>query len=405
MELQNCRTLSISHDESNLLFILRDVLRKNCKKNENYLFSIEKDEQYKDLFYEYKPYTIDEIIEEIQKEEGLLLDRKTIQDCLTLLVILGEIVIIDNLDQDNAYKCVPRNLRDSGHTRNYCEINLGSAERLILISDTHIGDSEHEDFDMINSVIDYAKSTYGIDTALHLGDVFHGVKLNKGKYMGYSVTSKEIKQILEDQLDKFDKFFPKCIKVLAIAGNHDDVMIDCLNNKNFIGHSLGQLYLSMLNQNFHMLKGKEWGYTINGQNIKINLSHPLTYNMFFPYVKTYEIDKEGFASIFKDKNPTHVDLFLSGHFHFNMSYNIMDDNNITQRIYEVIPSLSRLSQDTEDKCVSKIIRFIRDELGNITHYGITPLYYVDDKVIEGEEVIHPTNSKLLSERNKTYYLQ
>ena len=68
MELQNCRTLSISHDESNLLFILRDVLRKNCKKNENYLFSIEKDEQYKDLFYEYKPYTIDEIIEEIQKE-------------------------------------------------------------------------------------------------------------------------------------------------------------------------------------------------------------------------------------------------------------------------------------------------------------------------------------------------
>ena len=36
-----------------------------------------------------------------------------------------------------------------------------------------------------------------------------------------------------EQLDKFDKFFPKCIKVLAIAGNHDDVMIDCLNNKNW----------------------------------------------------------------------------------------------------------------------------------------------------------------------------
>ena len=29
----------------------------------------------------------------------------------------------------------------------------------------------------------------------------------------------------------------------------------------------------------------------------------------------------------------------------------------------------------------------------------------DGEVIEGEEVIHPTNSKLLSERNKTYYLQ
>lgn len=410
MEIQN-ELLRLTQEEFNSIHYLRKVLTRKAKDNAR----IPLLDPYKDLFYEYKPYTLEEIMIEIINDNSIpenvkstILNKKMLHDSLILLAILGEIVIIDNLDEENEYKYVSKCLKDSAYTNSFSEINIGSCERVILISDTHIGNSEIEDFDMINDVINYAKRKYGINIALHLGDVFEGVRLDKGKYNGYPIDSKEIQQTLDSQLEKFSIYYPKNIKTIAVAGNHDENIINYLKSKNYLGHSLNHLYLSMINPNFHMIqRNKRYKDSIqnnqlvvNGQNIRINLSHPLTFNMFYPYVKTNEIEESGFSSIFKDKNPTNIDLFISGHFHFNMNYNILDDNNITQRRYEVIPSLSRLNQETEDKCASKIIRFIRDNLGNITHYGITPLYYINNKVIEGEEIVYPTNNSL---KSKKYY--
>ena len=407
MEIQN-KILRLTQEESNSIYYLRNILIS--KKNA----LINLPDYYKDFFYEYEKYTIDEIMMEIIKDNTIpenikstILNKKMLHDVLILFALLGEVVTIDNLDGENQYQYVPKNLIDSAFTRGFSEINIGSCERIILIADTHIGNEEIEDFDMINNVIDYAYTKYGIDIALHLGDVFEGVRLDKGKYKGYTIHSEEIQQILYNQLEKFSKYFPKKVKVTAIAGNHDENIINYLNTINYLGHNLNHLYLSIINPNFHMIQ-RNMRYNngiqnsklvVNGQNIRINLSHPLTFNMFFPYVKTYQIEESGFSTPFKNKNTAKMDLYISGHFHFNMNYDILDDNNITQRRYEVIPSLSKLNQETEDKCASKIIRFIRDDLGNITHYGITPLYYINKKTIEGEEIVYPTNHSLINEKS------
>ena len=403
------RSLITSNEEIYALYLILDILKINCIKKGNFA---EEDEQYRDLFYEYKNYTIDEIIGIIsQYDENYispqikieLMKKDKVKEYLILLAILGKIVINDVIDGEDTYRLVPKNLMDSSMTKEYCNIDLNNTERVLLISDTHIGDEENEDFEMINKLFQYAKKSYRINTAIHLGDVFHGIRIDKGKYKDYSYYSLEIQQILDDQLKKFHNKFPNDMKVIALEGNHDKSIRKYLNTMDYLGQGLNQLYLTILKPNFHMLKEREYGHIISGPNIKISLSHPLQFNVFFPYVKTNEIKKDNlFSSNFKKYNTSNIDLLLSGHFHYNMHYSITDDNQVTKRIFEVIPSLSKISLSTKDKCISKILRFIYDELGNVTHYSITPLYLSNNKIVEGEEIIYPTNKVLIQENKKAY---
>ena len=397
------RILRTDDDHSNALFVLGDVLRLGAIENENYN---EDDFEYKDMFYEYKNYTLDEIIIEVLNYGGymsdstkeMLLDKVKLQEYLCLLLMMGRIVMNDVVGGDSTYRLVPRCYMDSGYTRGYANIQLGNIDRVLLTSDTHIGDEEHEDFDMMNSVFYYARDKYSISTVLHLGDVFHGIRLDKGKYAGLSYYSAQVQEILDKQLEKFKKFFPDFMNVIAIEGNHDTSIIEYLNHANYLGYGLNQLYLSILKPNFHMLRQREFGNFIYGPNIKIGLSHPLRFNIFFPYVKTNAVDEEDeFTSVFKKSNTDDVDLLLSGHFHFNRNFSVNDDNGVTRRVFEVVPSLSKSCLDTNDKCVSKILRFIRDVNGNVTHFGITPLYYVNKEIVEGEEIVYPTNNMLREE--------
>lgn len=400
------RILRTDRDCADATFVLLDILRRNAIENECFG---EKNYEYKDMFYEYKNYTLDEIIQEVLNYDEYmtdstrekLLNKVKLQEYLSLLLMMGRIVINDVVGGDSTYRIVPRCYMNSGYTRGYARIDLGIVDRVLLTSDTHIGDEEHEDFDLIHSVFNYAKDTYGISTVLHLGDVFHGIRLDKGKYANLSYYSAQVQEILDKQLEKFEKYFPDFMNVIAIEGNHDTSIIEYLNHAHYLGYGLNQLYLSILKPNFHMLRQREFGNFVYGQNIKIGLSHPLRFNIFYPYVKTNAVDSEDeIINGFKEINTDEADLLLSGHFHFNSNYSINDDNGVTRRIFEVIPSLSKLCLDTNDKCVSKILRFISDNNGNVTHFGITPLYYIHQEIVEGEEIIYPTNNILIEERNR-----
>jgi predicted phosphodiesterase len=401
------RILCTDDDCTNAIFVLDDILRLGAIENENYN---EDKIEYKDMFYEYKNYTLDEIIKEVLIYDGYmsdstrekLLNKVKLQEYLCLLLMMGRIVMNDVVGGDSTYRLVPRCYMNSGHTRGYAKIDLGNIDRVLLTSDTHIGDEEHEDFDMMHYVFNYARDRFGISTVLHLGDVFHGIRLDKGKYAGLSYYSAQVQEILDKQLEKFEKYFPDFMNVIAIEGNHDTSIIEYLNHANYLGYGLNQLYLSILKPNFHMLRQREFGNFVYGPNIKIGLSHPLRFNIFFPYVKTNVVDVEDeFISGFKEINTDDVDLLLSGHFHFNRNFSLNDDNGVTRRIFEVVPSLSKLCLDTKDKCVSKILRFVRDINGNVTHFGITPLYYINKEIVEGEEIVYPTNNMLIEENESS----
>ena len=400
------RLVTLSND---ILFTIINVLRKGCKKVENHF---DEDKEFEDLFYEYKNYTISEIISELSlyREDYIsfevrqqLLDRNILKEYLTLLAILGRVIINDVIGGEDTYRLVPRNLIDSSFTRGYYNISLRNIERVLLVADTHIGSDEFEDLEMINNVFKYAKDSYGIDTVIHLGDVFDGIRLDKGKYLGYTLDSSEVQKKLNEQLEKFQDRFPDYMKVIALEGNHDTSIIKYLETMNYLGHNLNQLYLTLLKPNFHMLSERKNAHIISAPNMRISLSHPLSFNVLFPYVKTYEIESENvFISTLKKQNPLDIDLLLSGHFHYSMHYSITDDNDITRRIFEVVPSLSKKGLSTNDKCISKILRFIYDEEGNITHYGITPLYFSNSNLIEKEEVVYKTNMTLMQENSKVY---
>ena len=54
-------------------------------------------------------------------------------------------------------------------------------------------------------------------------------------------------------------------------------------------------------------------------------------------------------------------------------------------------------EKAKDGCIGKIIRFIYNN-SNVSYYGITNIYFFDDKIVEGKESIYPTNYTLTSEK-------
>ena len=345
--------------DSFMLLDLLEVLRFNCIKEEAVL---DKDS---DLFYKYQKYTIPEIMSliefmDISKDvKEYLLDQDKLYECLTYMVMQGKLLVGDVIGGDNTYQVLPKSLMGRSYFNKNSDISVGYPNSFLVISDTHIGDERIEDFKMIDNVFRYAKDVLNIGTAIHLGDVFQGIRLDKGPYNGYSYSSLEVRKILESQLKKFQKFFPDYLKVIAIEGNKDESIVQYLSNFFVSGSRSNHMLLSFMKPNFHMLRKRENGYYIDSEGIRIGLSHPLRFNDFFPYVKTYDIDRDDlFSSLFKPYNSRLVDVYLSGHFHFNMNRSIDDDNGITRRICEVVPSLSKLCYETPDACCAIIFRFI-----------------------------------------------
>ena len=405
----NNKRLDLTRNEYDALYILMDILKMDCIKKGDFRITREEDERYRDLFYEYKNYSISEIIQivkhlDISSElKELMMKREFIHNCLVILLMSGKIIINDSIGGEDTYRLVPRNLQDSAFTRSYYNFNFLYPDRILLVSDPHIGYLNYEDFDLIRDVFSHAKNEYFIDTALLLGDVFHGIRLDKGPYKGYSYEDCEIQNILDNQLQSFIDYFPDDMKVIAIEGDHDSSMIEYLKHIRYFSYPVAQYYLSLLKPNFHMLnmlKARENGYIINASNMRISLSHPLKFNMFLPYVKTYEIeDSNSFSFPFRKLNTEEVDLLLSGHFHFDMDFCIDDDNEITKRTIEVLPSVSKLALLTDDKCVAKILRFVYDSNRNVEYYGITDLLLEKGNIVEGEERLYLPNDEIRKEDN------
>lgn len=387
-----------------VLKVLKKILMLNVVKVESF-FDDDNDEYY-DYLYKYKNYDLDSIIRLVYMHENdmifdssivsVLTDKSILQVYLNILVIKGYVVINNNINGNDTYRYVPTYMQDSSYTHNYAEIFGDHPDSILLISDTHIG-SKYEDFDLIKRVFDYAIEKYNVDSVLHLGDVFHGIRLDKGEYAGYSINDPEVQEILYSQIDSFVKNFPDYLKVIAVEGNHDLNIINLLKSNRLFMTSLNEHYFNIVKDNFHLIKKRDNGHPIELGDFKIHINHELQFNIFFPYVKTYEIDNiNELLMPFTKYNDHNVDLYLSGHFHNQMDYSLDDDNNITRRIYEVVPSLSKIENDG---CVAKILKFLYDDDGNTIGYNIIPLFSIDSKsIFEGEVKTYKSNSEIIRSR-------
>ena len=56
----NNKRLDLTRNEYDALYILMDILKMDCIKKGDFRISTEEDERYRDLFYEYKNYSISE---------------------------------------------------------------------------------------------------------------------------------------------------------------------------------------------------------------------------------------------------------------------------------------------------------------------------------------------------------
>lgn len=359
-----------------------------------------------DLFYIYKDYSVESIISFALSNSNLVIDddvRKVLLDptmvsnYLQILIFYGEVVRNIGVSFSDTYRYVPKRLQDSSYTRGYSSITGNNLNRVLLISDTHFGNCEYADYSLVYKLFDYVKEKYDINDCIHLGDVFQGVRIDKGECSGMSLYDDAMRNIMEEQINEFSLKFPDNMNVVAVSGNHDENIIKYLHTLKTSFYDLNESYLTILKPNFRLLKHREYGNILKAGDMRVCLIHNFQYNMLFPYVKTTELDSDKLSSSLKSYNTNDIDLYLSGHFHYSYNKELNDHNHITKRHYEVIPSLSKMYAKTKDKCIGKIIRFIYNN-SNVSYYGITNIYFLNDKIVEGKESIYPTNYTLTNER-------
>lgn len=350
-------------------------------------------------FDNYRKYSI-EIIKEIgmnmnfsEKIKHVLANEDEVFKYLHLLMIEGIVTKDIILSSSNTYQYVPKRLQDSSYTKNYYNLKGNFPNKILLISDTHLGSETVQDYSLIRTIFHYAKENK-INDCIHLGDVFHGVKA-EDKMILYD---SEVRKQLNNQIEEFVLEFPTDLNVVAITGNHDDSIIKYLNTFNLSYNRLNENYLSILKPNFTMIKARKYGCILTVHNMRISLNHPMQYNMFFPYVKTTEVDKITPYDMLKKYNTNDIDIYISGHYHYNYREDIDDENFVTRRHYEVVPSLSKIHYNTLDQSVGKVLRFIYDKNNNVTDYGFTTLYLRNGVIIEGEEMLYPTNDSLIKDK-------
>lgn len=421
------RGLNLTDDEYSCLSIINSVLKYDCVIPEYSKYLDTKDDpEYYDLSYEYKNYSVkqlkniinyiyngdlkneyffkslfdeeDSYIDELNKKIfNMLQDEVLIQKLLDYLVMRLHIVKNITLGGDNTYTMLPRCKQERSAIGRHVTFDVKKPKSILLVADTHIGNPDMEDLELLQNVIDYSISEFETEECIHLGDVFEGVRLDKGKYVNHNQYDEVIRNINYKQLKKFYDCFPENIKVVVNAGNHDEYMNQFLKQTMVGINLLNYNALSILKPNFHLLVDYEFGHTFKVSNLGIKINHHFTYNMFEPYVKTYEIDAPPFFENFRKYNCDNVDLYIFGHFHEELHRTVTDNNGVTKREYEVVPSTSKMNIG---KDVAKILLFDYDDKDNVIGYKIVSLKSDESKRISVSKVDYYESNRTLVEKKK-----
>lgn len=230
--------------------------------------------------------------------------KEQIKYCLNLLLVEDEsIVRNDYYYGESNYELVSERQKKSSYTKNYrnfIDDNPNKKKKILLISDTHLGNNELENMILINTVYEYAKQE-NCDFAFHLGDLFEGNN------------SKEINTFIEK--------YPNYIKTVCLLGNHDQQF----NNLKF---------LNAYNDSFNVYETSRWSTKLN--NNDIHLSHRFYISWLIEDQKINCIDDIDEVDDFLSND---FRVLISGHLHQGIIY-IKNNYQNKETIYLGVPSLS-----------------------------------------------------------------
>lgn len=221
-----------------------------------------------------------------------------------------KIVRNDNYYGNNSYELVPRRQEKSPYTKHYCSFtddNPTMKKKILLISDTHIGNKSIQNIDLINAIYEYA-SKQGCEYVFHEGDLFEG----------YGNA--------QEQINTFIKEYPNTIKTICLLGNHDEI----INNK------ISMKMLNYYKDNFNTYELEQYGIELN--NIPFHISHRLYISWLINDQKIDSIDdiydvERWISNDYK--------VLISGHLHQGIIHSV--NHEPFDKLYLGVPSLSNIN--------------------------------------------------------------
>lgn len=329
------------------------------EKINNLVFKIES------LFRNYHQLTISQI-KYILDSNGYCYSLEEINLSVNILLAdfgYGKIVRDDFWSKEPIYKYIEdKYYHDSSYSRHYYsfEVDNNKNKKFLLISDTHIGDSKLENFELLQNVYTFAKQQ-GVKVCFHLGDIFSGKCINDSN----------------NSLCPFESFaknYPNGIKTFALIGNHDKKNNTLLYNSH-LSYEYALRQTTRYVSNFHVIPRKYWQTKFS--NVSFHFSHKFYYSWTIPDKKLLSIDEID-SSFFKNYCD---DVLISGHLHNGFLYNNSHDN--INQLYIGVPSTSNFNKN---KIVGYIVSLYYDEFNNPSNMDITILESNNNKVCEGETI-------------------
>ena len=253
--------------------------------------------------------------------------KEEIRYCLNKLLVDDESIIRNDFYyKQPEYETVNDRARNSNYTKHYrsfIDDNPEKPKKILLISDTHIGNNNLENMDLIRTIYDYAEQN-NCDYVFHQGDLFEGNS--------------------PDELETFIRNYPNNLKTICIMGNHDKKI-------------KSPKYLNYYNDSFNFYETDCWETSIN--NIPIHLSHRL-------YISWILEDKriESINDLDNVKNwiSNIYNFLISGHLHQGIIYSENNYEN-KQVFYIGVPSLSNIN-------INKSVAYILDIDNNFIHITV-----------------------------------
>lgn len=325
-------------------------------------------------------------IEQFLKEEGVLCSKKEISMALSYLLFeIGCVCRDDYWSKAPIYQYIDEpSLHDSGYSKHYYSFSVDddSLDKcFLLISDTHIGNPQLEDFHLLDRIYDYSIGK-GATKCFHLGDLFAG---------GMS------EEQLLSQIESFISFYPnpdeKEMTTYGLIGNHDESVHGFFNPLQGI-KSKRFLDLRGLNAfipSFYILPRPKWNAEFS--DTSFHFSHRLYISWIRPMVRMLELeDFKEEQKWFSDQ----YDVLISGHLHHGLIYTT--DIPLVPGKEQIFLGVPSTSQFNLGESVGYLVSLHYEKPGVVQKMNVSFLHSdFDHHIFEDGEVVWS-----FKEKNKCY---
>lgn len=283
-----------------------------------------------ELFNLQNPVTFSEIKQYLNYQKIDYLDNELSYIINFLFIKKGIIVRNDYWDKEADFFKLDEYRQDSNFSKHYYSFKVDNynTKKFLLISDTHIGNSDIEDFLLINNIYEYAIAN-GATKCFHLGDLFAG----DFKRNNFELEAKKIQ--INSFITNYPHPFPNEILTYGLLGNHDQQIIK--NSEYNTAFDLRNL--NFFNPSFYLFPRERWTTTFLDKNF--HFGHRFHHSQLIRDLKITCVN-----DLIKQERwlePTY-DVNISGHLHKGLIYGpSIKKYGDQEKIYLGVPSTSKIN--------------------------------------------------------------